>query len=332
MKSLPLILMSVACIYMAACESGPTPEELAVADSLKTELSTLREDIVEAEVKSKTYGGLLQVLSLTRLEILKTSEALLEQRINAIETGAKVDLTIPGTHPDSTRAELLLQEIAQEEEALLKAQVEADLYTGGLVRALKLSTVATHEHTLATLRYQYLVAKYGLAMPTSEVAVDDSAPAETTTSAGLDSLLTTQPLTAWMVDTSTNPLDDSKTVILQNEATEGGTRWGNKPTLVLRCQSNKTNAYINWGDYLGDRPKVTTRLGDQPAETRYWTSSTDDRATFFPGNDVAFIKSLMEVDRLVAQVTPYNESPVTAVFNLAGLTDEIVPLQEACGW
>ena len=34
---------------------------------------------------------------------------------------------------------------------------------------------------------------------------------------------------------------------------------------------------------------------------------------------VAFIRELMAADRFVAQVTPYNESPVTAVFELTGL-------------
>ena len=36
--------------------------------------------------------------------------------------------------------------------------------------------------------------------------------------------------------------------------------------------------------------------------------------------------------KLVAQVTPYNESPVTAIFNTAGLENAIKPLREICSW
>jgi type VI secretion system protein VasI len=88
-----------------------------------------------------------------------------------------------------------------------------------------------------------------------------------------------------------------------------------------------------WNDYLGsDRIAVTTRIGDQEAETKRWSLSTDNSATFYPGNDTDFIRAMFAGDRLVAQTTPYNESPVTAVFNTTGLETAITDLRKTCGW
>ncbi|ENG76194.1 hypothetical protein ECP03052938_5043 [Escherichia coli p0305293.8] len=35
---------------------------------------------------------------------------------------------------------------------------------------------------------------------------------------------------------------------------------------------------------------------------------------------------------MYAKITPYNESPVSATFNLNGLSTTLKPLQEACNW
>jgi TonB family protein len=101
--------------------------------------------------------------------------------------------------------------------------------------------------------------------------------------------------------------------------------------LVLRCQSAEVEAYIDWHDYMGsDASDVTTRLGTAPPERSQWSHSTDEKATFYPGDHTQFLESLLLVDRFVAQATPYNESPITAVFVLSGLAQAVVPLKAAC--
>lgn len=138
---------------------------------------------------------------------------------------------------------------------------------------------------------------------------------------------------AWDLTESKNPLDDSPTVVLRLAASSGRSRMGEPPTLILRCARKKTDVYINWNDFMGgDEAPVTTRVGRAPAEKSSWGLSTDKAATFYPSVAVSFIKSLMLVDTLVASTTPYNESPVTAVFVVTGLTQKISPLQKACGW
>lgn len=160
-----------------------------------------------------------------------------------------------------------------------------------------------------------------------------SAERPTSSLIGLDSLSSSSVSPTWTVNQSTNPIDDSPTVILSLEASSGKSRMSQAPTLVVRCARKQTEVYILWNDYLGsDEIAVTTRLGKNEAQTRSWTLSSDNTAAFYPGNDVQFVKALLGADTLVARTTPYNESPVTAVFAVTGLSDKISPLQTACGW
>lgn len=137
----------------------------------------------------------------------------------------------------------------------------------------------------------------------------------------------------WVVTDKVNPVDDSRTVTMVLPADSGKSKWGRPVVLIARCMSNSTEVFINWGDYLGSEADVLTRIGKNDAVTRRWSLSTDSQATFYPENgDIAFLKKIMEADSLVAQVTPYNESPTTAIFDTVGLEDAIKPLRETCHW
>lgn len=137
----------------------------------------------------------------------------------------------------------------------------------------------------------------------------------------------------WNVSIDTNPIDDTKTVTLYLVADSGKSSMLGQPVvLFIRCKSLETNVFINWRDYLGSEATVLTRIGKEKAETRNWNLSTDSQATFFPRNEVDFLNKLLIVDSFVAQVTPYNESPVTAIFDVKGLSNAITPLRETCNW
>lgn len=135
----------------------------------------------------------------------------------------------------------------------------------------------------------------------------------------------------WQVSTKINPIDDSKTVILFLEADSGKGKYGDKVFLVTRCQSNKTEFYINWKSYLGSEVYVLTRIGDNKASTSKWDISSDSNASF-RNRPIPFLKEMMKENKFIAQVTPYNENPITAIFNIAGLENAIKPLRETCNW
>lgn len=136
----------------------------------------------------------------------------------------------------------------------------------------------------------------------------------------------------WNISETINPLDDTKRVILDVESSTGRSRWGKVPTLILRCQSNKTEMYILWDDYLGrDSQPVTIRVDSQGAVTLDWALSTDSKATFAP-QPITLLKELLNSSKFIAQTIPYNSNPVTAVFDISGLDEAIKPLRETCNW
>ncbi|GLW38693.1 hypothetical protein Pcaca04_26290 [Pectobacterium carotovorum subsp. carotovorum] len=140
----------------------------------------------------------------------------------------------------------------------------------------------------------------------------------------------------WHVSTKISPIDDSQNVFISLEANESfvgpfGERV--KPTLYVLCREKKTELLINWDVYLGlDETTMLHRLDKQKAVNRTWSISTDTKAVFYSGRAIDFIKSLMSSEKMYAQITPYNENPVAATFNLQGLSGTIKPLQKACGW
>jgi type VI secretion system protein VasI len=138
----------------------------------------------------------------------------------------------------------------------------------------------------------------------------------------------------WELSESSNPIDDSPVVVLSLDASSPQkTILGAVPTLILRCKSKRTEAYITWSTFLGtDAIRVTTRIGHEPASTRSWSLSSDNQASFYPGDTRTFIKQLAAADTLVAMTTPYNESPVTAIFTITGLEAKVEPLRKACAW
>lgn len=145
----------------------------------------------------------------------------------------------------------------------------------------------------------------------------------------------------WIVDRSTNPLDDSTTIVSILHATEGVGGFDSSPiTLVARCQSNTTEVYVNWNDFLGDddlgnvrstRKRVTYRFPPADATTELWGVSTDNEATFVT-RPIPFLRTLVVNERLVMQTTPYGESPILAIFDLAGGNAAIEPISDTCNW
>jgi len=138
----------------------------------------------------------------------------------------------------------------------------------------------------------------------------------------------------WRVSVVTNPIDDSRTITAILAAESGRSTFGDPVGLVVRCRSGELNVYLNWSSYLGREARVTSRVGSQEANTRRWSLSTDAQASFLPGNQVAvadWIRALASVDRFVAQVTPYNSSPITAVFDVTGAERATADLLQTCG-
>jgi hypothetical protein len=97
---------------LQACTPKLTPEQKQSVVELKQELATVRQDIHDADKENSAYGGgLIKSLIALRLEVLKTNEALVEQRIDALEGGARITVVLNASTPDPTRAAEIAKDI-----------------------------------------------------------------------------------------------------------------------------------------------------------------------------------------------------------------------------
>lgn len=171
----PLLLVVIS-LSRLGCSSELTPEQKQLAVNLKQDLGRIRQEIGDATKDDAAYSsGLIKSLIGVRLEVLKTNEALVEQRIHAIEAGTPITLVVNAAKPDPTRAAQLAEEIESQKRKVTGARAEADRYSGGLVQAMAETTVATARNTLAMLEQQYFIAKYGLAIPPAPTEISAAA-------------------------------------------------------------------------------------------------------------------------------------------------------------
>lgn len=135
----------------------------------------------------------------------------------------------------------------------------------------------------------------------------------------------------WTLDKKVDPIDDTKTVHIYLTADSGNSRFGKPIMLMAQCDSEKTELLIDWQIYLGSIASVTLRIGDNEARTSRWTISSDKQKSFNK-NPIDTLKEMLTAEQMVAQITPFNQSPSTAVFDISGLAEAIKPLREACDW
>ena len=175
------------------------------------------------------------------------------------------------------------------------------------------------------------------------------------------------PQAKWKISTGKSPMDDSKTVVLALDSDDEiqGPLGAVRPSLVVRCQENKTQVYVVTGMAAtleeasdggpSNSHKVGLRLDDGPASYHSWSESTDHKALFasdliwgehwdsvigmnaptvvaYSGGVVEFAKKLVGASTLTFQFTPFDGSPQVARFDLRGLDVHLHKLAEACGW
>ena len=111
-------------------------------------------------------------------------------------------------------------------------------------------------------------------------------------------------------------------------ADSGRSSWDQPVWLVIRKSAERLELYIGWNSYLGSEAVVTYRIGKEEPETKEWSLSSDSQASFYTGDTVDVISRMLKADQVVARCTPYNESPITAVFDIRGLRKELEKYKE----
>ncbi|RCS25253.1 hypothetical protein DUT91_00010 [Phyllobacterium salinisoli] len=146
----------------------------------------------------------------------------------------------------------------------------------------------------------------------------------------------------WAVSTETSKITDTVDHFISLESDDAFPgKYGRSPQnarLLIRCMESKSTIYFNFGDHFladiqgyGD---ITFRVDERKAEKRGFDESTDHSALglWSGGTAIPFVKKLIGGKKLVVRATPYNESPITATFDLRGMDEAIKPLRAACKW
>jgi len=216
-----------------------------------------------------------------------------------------------------------------------------------LFAALMLVSVTVAAHAQATGSYEALVAALrqaaaekndGRRLALYDALMRDFGIAE---NPGAPVGGTIQGPSKWVFDQDVDPLTDKRRYFFLLKADSGANEYGNKPTLVVRSDGDHLELYINWDTYLGndtddykyEKKYVTTRVDSDQPETLLWSNSTDNKASFYPLNyTLDLVRRLGEGTTFVARCTPYNASPITAVFDIRGLKALSMPYNDVLGW
>lgn len=169
-------------------QSGTSKREVTArqptqdAASLKADIAAVQEQINTAETENEKYaGGLVKSLVVARIAILQQTEAMLQQRLKASTYGISLKYTVNGSTfvPPASADELLSaleREIADNQTKIARQEAETARYSGGLVQAMSVATLATMRQTQAMLDQKRLALKYGLPQYVGFQSRADSAP------------------------------------------------------------------------------------------------------------------------------------------------------------
>lgn len=147
----------------------------------------------------------------------------------------------------------------------------------------------------------------------------------------------------WSTRLDKSKFEDTTDVYLSVRSNDtvdcGGFSAPERITLYLRCQENTTSLIIATSNChvasgFGGYGQVDMRTDGDKARTVSMVESTHNRSLglWSGGKAIPAIKRLFGKETLLVRFTPFNESPVTAEFNITGVENAVETLREACNW
>ena len=127
----------------------------------------------------------------------------------------------------------------------------------------------------------------------------------------------------WEVEVNSDPVTDDKVITACVPADSGRSTYGQPVWLIIRKTADRLEMYINWNSYMGSETVVSYRVGKDEPDTREWLLSSDKQASFYSGDVAEIVSRMIKADQVAARCIPYNESPITAVFDVRGLKREL---------
>lgn len=146
--------------FIQGCGKIPSTKEL------DDDIKILNTQLEKAVKESNQYaGGLIKTLIDLRIQILNNSKAMLEQKKRGLNRFVRIKYTVDGKiYKRSADYEKEIEGITKEIEEISakieEIQDESDRYTGGLIKAMLESNIATTKNTIAFLEQKKLSLKY----------------------------------------------------------------------------------------------------------------------------------------------------------------------------
>jgi len=146
---------------------------------------------------------------------------------------------------------------------------------------------------------------------------------------------------SWAVRSETSEFKDTTDVFVSTDSDDTvpcGYSGPRKVSMMVRCMENTTSVYFSSECHVASGfsgyGNVEYRVNDKKAVKKGFQASTDNSALgLWSGrSSIPFIKSLLGGKRLLIRFTPFNESPVTASFDISGIDTAVQSLRKACNW
>lgn len=365
--------LTAGALVLALWPLGGGAQEALPLSELRREIAEIDASVSEAEAQKAKYGaGLISTLMEARIETLKLTRAVLENRVAGETGGAQRVIELPVARPDPELADKILAEILAQQKIVAAAEKEAQ-GASGLIGAVAQSRVETEKLSLANLRGNWLAATYGILLPiTPPVAGESSAqpaPAQSAAAApeGAAGAGATGKGPDW-ADAAHPEIDYSKAIFSQlhreNLAIHGW--WGlsqdraaiddspkvfginvseykegfqvSTPKLYVSCNEGETSVVFDADDYILSNYNVNTvpvtyRIDGQDAVQDRWTKLTSSKGGgLFGAQGQRMIRQLYDAEKLFVRLTEKNGKTHDATFQLAGGQAVFDAVAAACGF
>lgn len=155
------ILVIIFCL-LVGCTHVPSSQEI------EKDIALLDQKIEEANATVQDYsGGLLSALAKVRLETLKSTKSMLEQKKSGIKRFILVSYSVDGKkYPPPENKEEVLQDLEKDlkdlKVDLAEAEAESEKYEGGLLGVLSLTKASTLKNSIAFLDQKRLLLKHDI--------------------------------------------------------------------------------------------------------------------------------------------------------------------------
>ncbi len=152
----------LVAIFLSGCSNIPSSE------NIDSDINLLDKEINEAKITSQKYsGGLILSLIKVRLETLKSTKTMLEEKSKGLNRYIPISYSIDGKEyfPPSNKTALLQgleQDMQKLKKDLAKAEKESSRYSGGLIKITLLMQATTIKNSIAFLEQKQLLLKYDI--------------------------------------------------------------------------------------------------------------------------------------------------------------------------